>query len=80
MKIIKTNIGEDAGSLGAAALAAVGSGLWSDFSKMDQIHQVESTFEPIPDNTATYRKLDPVYEMLRQAQGQIGTTLADLDI
>ena len=80
MKIIKTNIGEDAGSLGAAALAAVGSGLWSDFSKMDQIHKVESTLDPIPENTATYRKLDPVYEVLRQAQGQIGTSLANLDI
>ena len=80
MKIIKTNIGEDAGSLGAAALASVGSGLWSDFSKMDQIHKVESTLEPIPENTATYRKLDPVYEVLRQAQAQIGTSLANLDI
>ncbi|RLD03738.1 MAG: pentose kinase [Chloroflexota bacterium] len=80
MKIIKTNIGEDAGSLGAAALAAVGSGLWNDFSKMDQIHKVESTLEPIPENTAIYRKLDPVYEVLRQAQGQIGSSLANLDI
>ena len=39
--ILKTNIGQEAGSLGAAAVAAVGSGLWDDFSPIDTIHRRE---------------------------------------
>ncbi|MDR2345048.1 MAG: hypothetical protein LBE18_03190, partial [Planctomycetaceae bacterium] len=39
--IEKINIGQDAAALGAAALAAVGSGLWNDFSKIDGILSVE---------------------------------------
>ena len=80
MKIVKTNIGEEAGSLGAAALAAIGAGLWKDFSVVDEIHEVESVLEPIPANSAVYRKLDPVYEKLRAAQAEIGDDLAGLSL
>ena len=34
--IVKTNVGQEAGSLGAAAVAAVACGLWSDFSRVDR--------------------------------------------
>ena len=34
-KILKTNIGQDAAALGAAAIAAVGIGFWKDFNKID---------------------------------------------
>ena len=80
MKMVKTNIGEEAGSLGAAAIAAVGSGMWSDFSKIDEIHKIESIAEPIPENTAAYKRLEPVFEILREAQAEIGDALAKLDI
>jgi xylulokinase len=76
MKIVKTNIGEEAGSLGAASLAAVGSGLWRDFSKLDQIHRVEDIKEPIPENIEIYKKIGPAFEVLRTAQGEIGNMLA----
>jgi xylulokinase len=78
MKVVKTNIGEEAGSLGAAALAAIGAGLWKDFSVVDEIHEVESVLEPIPANTAIYQDLGPVYEKLRVAQAEIGNDLAEL--
>jgi xylulokinase len=80
MKIVKTNIGEEAGSLGAAALAAIGAGMWKDFSKVDEIHEVESVLDPIPANSAVYRKLDPVYQKLRQAQAEIGDDLAGISL
>ncbi len=80
MKIVKTNIGEDAGSLGAAALGAVGSGLWKDFSKLDQIHKVENIREPIPENTAVYKKLAPVFEKLRISQAHIGEMLGKVEM
>ena len=31
--IVKTNVGQEAGALGAAAVAAVAAGLWDDFSR-----------------------------------------------
>jgi xylulokinase len=80
MKILKTNIGEDAGSLGAAALGAVGSGLWPDFSKLDQIHIVENVREPIPENTAVYQKLAPVFEKQRRSQADIGLSLSQIKL
>jgi xylulokinase len=80
MKIVKTNIGEEAGSLGAAALAAIGSGLWKDFSKMDEIHQVEDVKEPILENTEIYQKLEPAFEILRKSQGEIGESLAKISL
>lgn len=78
MSIVKTNIGEEAGSLGAAAIAAVGSGLWKDFSKVDEIHQVESISEPVLENVKVYKKLEPVYEILRTSQAEIGETLSKI--
>lgn len=80
MKIVKTNIGEDAGSLGAAALAAVGSGLWKDFSKLDLIHKVENISEPIPENTMVYEKLAPIFEKLRHIQSDIGHSLSQISL
>lgn len=80
IRIIKTNIGEEAGSLGAAALAAVGSGIWKDFSILDQIHQVEDIKEPILENSAIYKKLLPVFELLRTSQAQIGEALNEITL
>jgi xylulokinase len=80
MNIVKTNIGEEAGSLGAAAIAAVGCGLWKDFLKIDQIHEVQSVTEPISHHTEDYKKLQPVYEMLRNSQAEIGAALSQIVI
>ena len=80
MNIIKTNIGEEAGSLGAAAIAAVGCGLWKDFSKVDQIHEIESIAEPVPEHHEDYKKLEPVYEMLRISQAEIGESLSQISL
>jgi xylulokinase len=72
MKIIKTNIGEEAGSLGAAAIAAVGCGIWEDFSKVDEVHQIESISEPVQENHDRYQQLETVFEILRKSQAEIG--------
>ena len=52
MNIVKTNIDQQAAALGAAALAAVGTGIWSDFNIIDEIHAVEDIAKPIPENSA----------------------------
>lgn len=38
--MVRTNIDQQAAALGAAAVAAVGSGIWADFSPLDAVHQV----------------------------------------
>ncbi len=76
--IVKTNVGQDAGSLGAAAVAAVGCGLWPDFTPVQRAHQVESVARPDPEQVRVYRRLLPVFRQLRQHLGEIGDSLAAL--
>ena len=46
LDIVKTNVNQEAAALGAAAVAAVGSGIWDDFGIIEQIHQVEDIAKP----------------------------------
>lgn len=74
-RVIKSNIDQDAGALGAAALAAVGCGLWPDFARIDDIHQTLEVVEPVAANTNIYEKLLPVFEMGSDALSRIGDSL-----
>ena len=69
MDCVKTNVDQEAATLGAAAVAAVGAGLWKSFAKVDEAHTVESVQKPIPANVETYRKLAPAFEMHAQEPG-----------
>ena len=75
MDVLKTNIDQDAGSLGAAALGAVGCGLWRDFRRIDSIHEVRERYRPIADNVRAYRALRPAFETLRAGQAELGDML-----
>jgi xylulokinase len=61
MRIIKTNIDQQAAALGAAAAAAVGTGIWTDFERIEEIHQVMDVTEPDPSNVAVYEKIMPEF-------------------
>jgi xylulokinase len=76
MKILKTNIGMDAGALGAAAVAAVGAGLWKDFGKIDDIHHIEDVRTPISENSRRYSSLLPAFDALRTSQAALGEMVA----
>jgi xylulokinase len=78
MRIVKTNIDQQTAALGAAALAAVGSNIWSDFKIIDEIHQGDKIAEPIPENNAHYEKLLSIYEAAGRFQSEIGDMLAGL--
>jgi xylulokinase len=71
-KIIKTNVGQEAATLGAAAVAAVGMGAWTDFSKIDKIHEVEFICEPENENVEKYQKLLKVFKVAREFISSIG--------
>jgi xylulokinase len=75
MAVIKTNVGQDAGSLGAAAVGAVGCGLWNDFSKIDQVHRIENREKPVLKNMQVYRRLREGFELQRRQQAELGEFL-----
>jgi xylulokinase len=76
--IVKTSVDQNAASLGAAALAFVGAGLWKDYSRIDQVHRVESALTPDVARSALY---DPMYEAFRKVahhMSEIGLMLDSL--
>lgn len=76
--IVKTNVGQDAGALGAAAVAAVAVGLWDSFDRVDEVHQVESLTHPDPENVKFYNKLLPIFRQASLDQARLGDALAAL--
>jgi len=78
-EMVRTNIGQQAAALGAAAVALVGVGLWDDFSPIDEIHKVRDVRRPIPANQAEYAALVPIFEKLSKNQSDIGDMFAGLE-
>jgi xylulokinase len=77
-KVLKTNIDQDAGALGAAAIAAVGCGLWKDFNKIDEVHQTIEVVEPNVENNYIYERILPIFELASEFQSKISDALHDL--
>jgi len=80
MDCVKTSVDQDAASLGAAAVAAVGAGLWRGFGKVDEAHKVEDVRHPIPENVEKYRRLAPAFELLRRQQAELGELLHRIEL
>lgn len=74
--VLKTNVGQEAGALGAAAIAAVAGGLWNDFGPIDRAHRIESVSRPQPAHVAVYRRLLPIFRQARTDLGRLGDALA----
>lgn len=78
MNIVKTNIDQQAATLGAAAVAAVGTGLWSDFEPVDKIHKIEDTVHPILENQNKYEDLLPIFKKASENLASIGDDFVKL--
>jgi xylulokinase len=76
LDVVKTSVDQHAAALGAAAVAAVGRGLWGDFDRIDGIHVVERVSRPDAVNKAIYDRLQPIYLMASRMQSEIGRELA----
>jgi xylulokinase len=72
LTVVKTNIDQQAAALGAAALAAVGAGLWPDFEIIDRIHHIEDITAPDPQTNAVYESLLPVFVLAARHLAEIG--------
>jgi xylulokinase len=64
--VVKSAVDQAAGSLGAAAIAAVGSGIWRDFSPIDGIVKGEEVCKPKSSTGEVYRKVLPLFEKMLQ--------------
>ena len=60
--VVRTRAGQQAAALGAAAVAAVGVGLWKDFGAIDEVSAVTDMNRPSEDASATYEKLLAKYK------------------
>ena len=72
MKIIKTNIDQDAASVGAAAVAARAYGLWKDYMPIYQLHHVEHESIPNKDNIEEYEKLLTIFKHISDVLADVG--------
>jgi len=72
MEIIKTNIDQDAASLGAAAISARAMGLWNDYSHIQSLHKVERRSLPIKENTERYSHLQTIFEHTSEVLADLG--------
>lgn len=69
---LRTNITQNAASLGAAALASYGLGYWSSFDPIDTIHKTDCISTPIEENAAAYDRLYPLSRNLAHYFAQLG--------
>ncbi len=60
----KTEVVQDAASLGAAALAAVGAGIWKDYTVLDKAHGAGTLTSPKQEEANFYRGMLPRYKSL----------------
>ncbi|MDR1258321.1 MAG: pentose kinase [Tannerellaceae bacterium] len=61
MSILKTNIDQDAATLGAASLVANACGLWPGYGRIGEVHITESITEPLPHYVSQYAALRVIY-------------------
>ncbi len=76
--IVKTKIDQQAAALGAAALAFVGMGLWTDFLPIRALHVAEGRSEPAAETRAAYQAALVAYRQAAEQQQALSGALAAL--
>jgi xylulokinase len=77
LRVIKSNIDQQAAALGAAALAAVGSELWPNFEPIDALHILEDSAEPDQASADLYEQRLPVFRQAGAYLASLGDALAE---
>jgi len=71
----RINTDQDAAALGAAAIAAVGSGLWSSYAEIDNVVQELETLTPVQKNFEIYSDLFDNYTKTWKQLSNIGSII-----
>ncbi len=74
-KFTRISTDQDAAALGAAAIAAVGSGFWKDYSQIDVVIQELEIRKPVQRNSDSYSGLFERYEKTKKMLSDIGCKL-----
>ena len=77
-RMVRSQVGQQAAALGAAAAAFVGTGQWPDYSPIADIHKIVDTKTPIPANTAAYEKRLEIFRKLNTHLADIGDDISTL--
>ena len=77
--ITQIAVGQDAGALGAAALGAVGVGMWDSFDCLRNVCEVKSSVAPIKEDNEQYEAILPVFKKLAENQCLVAEIMANLD-
>ncbi len=72
MQIEKSSIDQDAASLGAAAIAARGVGLWKDYTPLKELQTVEKKYLPDASSAEEYNKLFSVFTHINTMAAELG--------
>ena len=75
IEIIKTNIDQDAASLGAAAIAARAAGLWKNYDGIADLHNVELRCLPRPEYAKVYAEMLPKFAHVAETLADLGDAL-----
>ena len=70
MPVVRTRAGQQAAALGAAAIAGVGSGIWEDFSIIDEVSTVTDRDEPDESAAAQYERISVRYQQAAKLLGE----------
>ncbi|MFI3291581.1 MAG: FGGY family carbohydrate kinase [Opitutales bacterium] len=76
LKCIKTSIDQECASLGAAALAAVGVGMWDNFDRIENQHIAEIEYSPRETEKAFYDKHLEKFRVLAHYMSKFGDILS----
>lgn len=73
--IIKTNVDQNAASLGAAAVAARAVGVYSSYSILEDVRQIQQHYQPNPELELFYRRQTEKFCYLSEQLADIGDYL-----
>lgn len=76
MPVLKTNIDQNAASLGASALAANAVGLWDGYCQISSLHRQEELLYPDPENNKKYERLLLIHKKWMQSLAELGDMMA----
>ena len=78
-RMLRSQVGQQAAALGAAAAAFVGIGAWPDYSPIADAHTITDVKTPIAANATAYEKRLAVFEKLNVCLADVGDDIAALD-
>jgi xylulokinase len=78
--ITSSRVGENAGAIGAMACAALGVGLWHDYSPLLEINRPIDSIATNPENQRLYRKVFMAYRKIAEFQSDLAEFRKELDV